>query len=204
MADQSTVEAYNKIAGEFHSRNNAPLYEELYALFASHIKSGDHILDIGCGTGRDAEELVKLGLEYTGIDASEGMLAIARGRVKAGRFILGNFYKLNFPDNTFDGFWAAASFLHAPKTDMPILLQEAKRVTKSNGIGFISLKQKTLMDEGYIKETKAGGIERYFAFYTKEEFKNILEKYAFEILSTRIKIEKDGTNWLCSIVKSKK
>ena len=147
---------------------------------------------------------MKLGLKYTGIDASEGMIAIAKNRVQAGKFLIGDFYKLNFPENTFDSFWAATSFLHVPKADISLVLQEAKRVVKPDAIGFISLKTKTIMDEGYIKEEKAGGIERYFSFYTQEEFENILKKNGFEILLATIKIEKDGTHWLCNIVKVKK
>jgi ubiquinone/menaquinone biosynthesis C-methylase UbiE len=201
MSDKPTIDAYNKIAEEFSQRNSVSIYGVEFEAFRSAIKNGNKILEIGCGTGRDAEELVKLDFDYTGIDASGGMLAIARERVKGGKFQLGDFYHLDFSDNSFDGFWAAAVFLHVPKNEIDIVLQEARRILKPDGIGFISLKQKTTMDEGYIKESKAGGIERYFAFYTMDKIANILERNKFEVLQITTQTEKDGTIWLCCLVK---
>jgi ubiquinone/menaquinone biosynthesis C-methylase UbiE len=203
MADKSTIDAYNKIAEEFHSRNSVTLYGKEYGIYKELIGKGNKILEIGCGTGRDAEELIKLGFYYTGIDASEGMLKIAQEKVKEAKFILGDFYKLDFPSESFDGFWAAASFLHVPKVEIDKVLGEAYRILKQEGIGFISLKQKTVMDEGVIKETKAGGIERYFAFYEKGEFENILERNKFEVvdITTVQENDKDITTWLCYFVR---
>lgn len=42
------------------------------------LASGASILDIGCGTGRHAVELAKQGYKVTGVDLSEGMLAVAQ------------------------------------------------------------------------------------------------------------------------------
>ena len=44
---------------------------------------GAAILDIGCGTGRHAVELARLGYRVTGVDISAGMLAQARKRAEA-------------------------------------------------------------------------------------------------------------------------
>lgn len=203
MADKSTIDAYNKIADEFHSRNSVTLYGREYEIYKELIGKGNKILEIGCGTGRDADQLIKLGFDYTGIDASDGMLKIAQERVREGKFKIGDFYALDFPSETFDGFWATASFLHVPKKDIDVVLSEAHRILKNGGIGFISVKQKTLMDEGIIKETKAGGIERYFAFYEKDEFKNILERDKFNVvnITTVQENDKDQTTWLCYFVR---
>src|SRR5438309_1202284 len=40
-----------------------------------------HILDLGCGTGRNTAKLVQLGARVTAVDNSSGMLARARSRV---------------------------------------------------------------------------------------------------------------------------
>ncbi len=40
----------------------------------------ERILDLGCGTGRDAEHFMARGMEVEGIDASSGMVRIARAR----------------------------------------------------------------------------------------------------------------------------
>lgn len=204
MSNKVTIDAYNKIADDYNARNTVSINKNEIKIFKSFFEHNFKILDVGCGTGRDAEELIKEGFRYTGIDASEGMLKIAQERTKDLRasFEPGDFYKLNFRDQSFDGFWAAAAFLHVPKSEIGTVLQEAKRILKDGGIGFISLKQKTVMDEGVIKEGKSGGIERYFAFYDEIGFKKILEKNHFKVLKVVMKKENDknGTIWLCFFV----
>ena len=67
-----------KLGRNFLNEIQVSIYNAEFQVFRSLVKSGNKILEIGCGTGKDAEELVKLNFDYTGIDASEGMLAIAR------------------------------------------------------------------------------------------------------------------------------
>ncbi|MCP5021687.1 MAG: class I SAM-dependent methyltransferase [bacterium] len=45
-------------------------------------KSGDEILDLGCGTGEDAVFLAKQGIRVHAVDISPGMLEVAREKVE--------------------------------------------------------------------------------------------------------------------------
>jgi ubiquinone/menaquinone biosynthesis C-methylase UbiE len=199
---QKTTETYDKIASSYSSSHFDHFWIEEFDFYKSIIK-GKKVIDLGCGAGRDAAVFVKNGFDYTGIDISEGMLKVASERVPEGKFQKMDFYKTIFPDSTFDGFWAAASFLHAPKKDIVGVLQEAKRITKNDGVGFVSVKEKKEIDEGMIEENKYGGISRYFSFYTQNEFKNILEQNGFSVLRMSTHKEDNGqrTNWLCYFVK---
>lgn len=199
---QQTKETYDKIASGFSASHFDHFWVDEFDFFKK-IVNGHKVIDIGCGAGRDAAIFVDSGFDYTGIDISEGMLKVARERVPHGKFLQTDFDNIDFPDNTFDCFWAAAAFLHTPKKEVSNNLQEAKRITKNSGIGFISLKEKTEMDEGIIHEDKYGGISRYFAFYEKDEFKQILEQNGFSIIKTTIHTEDDArkTMWLCYFVK---
>ena len=94
------------------------------------------IIDVATGTGAQAYELAKLGLDVTGVDLSPEMLAQARKKLDPSlllSFRQGDGTTMPFGDNSFDG--ASISLgLH----DMPYeigvrVLREIKRVTKRNG-----------------------------------------------------------------------
>lgn len=158
------------------------------------------MIDLGCGEGRDAIIFIQSDFDYTGVDISEGMLRIARERVSGGVFQQADFSKVNFTAGSFDGFWAAASFIHVPKKDIHTVLQEAKRVVKTGGVGFISIKEKRGTDEGMVYEDRYGGMGRYFSFYTQGEFRQILEENDYSILKCSTHAE-GKNNWLCFFVK---
>jgi SAM-dependent methyltransferase len=56
------------------------------------------VIDLGCGTGVWARELVHAGYAVLGVDISAAMIAIARKRVPAADFYLGSFLKAPLPD----------------------------------------------------------------------------------------------------------
>jgi len=69
-------------------------FEILFLIDELDLKEGDHILDIGCGTGRHSLGLAREKISVTGIDLSPDMLAVA-GRLAAEqnlkiRFIQGD------------------------------------------------------------------------------------------------------------------
>src|SRR5688500_560874 len=61
------------------------------------------LLDVACGTGRHLEAFAgDHGLECTGVDMSEPMLAIARRRNANARFLRGDMTTLDLAPDTFD------------------------------------------------------------------------------------------------------
>ncbi|HAG81458.1 MAG TPA: class I SAM-dependent methyltransferase [Cyanobacteria bacterium UBA12227] len=55
------------------------------------------VVDLGCGSGLLAQELVKAGYHVLGIDISESMIAIARARVLNAEFRIESLFKTNIP-----------------------------------------------------------------------------------------------------------
>lgn len=55
------------------------------------------LLDLGCGTGRHAIHFARMGFEVTGVDLSEHMLAIARGKARTAGVSV-NFIQSNICD----------------------------------------------------------------------------------------------------------
>lgn len=200
-----TIQAYDKSVSIYSKTHFEPFWVKEFE-FYKKIVPGKKILDIGCGAGRDAAVFVKNKFDYLGIDASEGMLKVARKRAKDGKFRNMDFYKLNFPANSFDGTWAAASLLHIPKKKIKGVLKGIKRILKPDGIGFFSFKEKNKNSkEGLIPYERNPGTFRYWSYYSKKELEDILKSIGFEIIKfmKHKEKEKDGsiTVWLCFFAK---
>lgn len=104
----------------------------------THSRTNALTLDVACGTGDMAVELLKRGCSVTGIDLSEEMLAIARKKTASANyqlstfnFQLANAEALPFDDASFDAVTSAfgvRNFVHLDKG-----LAEMARVLKSGG-----------------------------------------------------------------------
>jgi len=103
-----------------------PTYEE--ALRHVDLLPGQAVLDVGCGVGVFLELVAARGARAFGIDASEGLLDLARERVPEAELSLGDMESLPYADDTFDLVTGFNSFFFA--TDMLAALREAGRVAK--------------------------------------------------------------------------
>jgi ubiquinone/menaquinone biosynthesis C-methylase UbiE len=100
---------------------------------------GEKVLDIGSGAGLLAHEMaaeVGAAGSVDGIDPSESMLALARGRRPPDgaaeiRFVAGDACELPFADGSFDA--AVATQVYEYVQDMPAALGEAFRVLRAGG-----------------------------------------------------------------------
>ena len=96
-----------------------------------------HILDFGCGPGRDLQTFVQLGHIAIGLEGSEHAAQIAREKSHC-KVLVQDFFNLNLPENTFDGIFANASLFHIPNQLLPKVLNELRACLKPNGILFSS------------------------------------------------------------------
>lgn len=79
----STLAAYDARAQEFSLAYEAKSEPPLKALFERWLVNGASILEIGCGSGRDARWLVERGMRVLATDGSINMLTAAANRAKA-------------------------------------------------------------------------------------------------------------------------
>lgn len=126
-------------------------------------------VEIGCGDGRDAEEIVKRVGWYEGFDPSEGMLKLARQNLPDTSFVLADALSYNYPDNV-DIIFAFASLLHINKTDLKEVFNKVHLSLKPGGIFYISLKE----DDKYVEKVQKDDFgERMFYLYSPEIIKDI-------------------------------
>ena len=96
-----------------------------------------HILDFGCGPGRDLQTFTKLGHIAIGLEGSQQAAQIARMKSDC-KILVQDFFNLSLPDNTFDGIFANASLFHIPNNLLPKVLGNLWTCLKPNGILFSS------------------------------------------------------------------
>ncbi|WGH77869.1 class I SAM-dependent methyltransferase [Jannaschia ovalis] len=99
------------------------------------VGSETRLLDAGCGAGLAMRLAADLGAEVAGIDASAGLLEVARDRLPGARVEQGDLEAMPFEDDSFDVVTGFNSFQFA--ADPVAALQEARRVTKPGGKVFI-------------------------------------------------------------------
>ena len=135
--------AYDQIVLAYADRNHGTMAGNLIALaeqLVQYAGRGAHLIDVGCGTGRDMAWFEAHGLAVTGIDLSSGMLAYARGQV-SGDLLAMDMCHLGFHNARFDGAWCCASLLHVPKREASDALGEIRRVLKSDSMLIVSLQE---------------------------------------------------------------
>jgi SAM-dependent methyltransferase len=103
-----------------------PTYEA--ALRRVDLKSGDAVLDIGCGVGAFLRLVAERGARPSGLDASESLIAVARERLPEADLRVGEMEALPYADDTFDLVTGFNSFFFA--NDFAAALSEAQRVAK--------------------------------------------------------------------------
>jgi 2-polyprenyl-3-methyl-5-hydroxy-6-metoxy-1,4-benzoquinol methylase len=197
--EKITLASYNKHAVQWSNDHLSPGYwgDEINT-FHKYLPEG-RLLEVGCGGGRDARELIRLGYDYTGTDISAKLLAEAQKNNPSGRFEQVSLYDLNYSDK-FDSFWCAAVLLHIPKNRIGEALKAIKRNLAPGAVGFIAIKEGTgeTMEQNPTEE----GSSRLFAYWENNEFKSVLEKNGFKVLSQNYKPLSERTRWLIYYVQA--
>jgi ubiquinone/menaquinone biosynthesis C-methylase UbiE len=136
---QSIRESYDRLADEYARRifnelQQKPLDRELLSRFAAEIARGGEVCDIGCGPGHVARYLHDAGAAIFGLDISPRMLAQARQLNPDISFHEGNMMALDLQDGTLAGISAFYAIVNIPKTSLPSVFREMRRVLQPGGL----------------------------------------------------------------------
>ncbi len=165
--DSITLAFYEKHAQEYWESTVRRDLHHLYEPFLKRLAPGSHILDAGCGSGRDTKGFLERGYRVTAIDASPEMAKLATAFTGQPCVIL-SFQQMEFQEE-FDGIWACASILHVPKSEMFDVIRRFIRALKSNGYFYISLK------EGEGERVEGDG--RFYNYYTEDSFREVFANF---------------------------
>jgi SAM-dependent methyltransferase len=154
---------YDEYADHFRERTAALPMNAAYEPFLRELPRCAHILDAGCGPGRNAAAFLSHGYRVTAVDASPVMVQLARRNGVNARVM--PFQQMTFK-GVFDGIWASASLLHVPHAEIPEVLRRFARALRPQGILYVSLK------EGQSECIAEDG--RFFSYFTINEFSGSL------------------------------
>lgn len=133
-----TSDYYDRQTEAYRQRTLGCDLAPLYDAFLSRLPAGAHILDAGCGPGRDTLAFLGRGFRVTAIDASAAMVDLAT-RVTGQPARLLPFQHIEL-EGAFDGIWANASLLHVPSREIDDVLRRLARALVPGGLLHASVK----------------------------------------------------------------
>jgi SAM-dependent methyltransferase len=169
-----TIDAYERSAKECVARWNRrrhrrpPLLVEWLQCFPT----GARLLDLGCGGGKDADDLDRRGYRVVGLDRTSALLLMGRRRYPLLPLIRADLRYLPFQAMSFDGLWAAASLMHLPKPEARRILADLCKLVRP-GV------KSRLVTDGWVPG-------RYFARWKKEELARAVRGAGWTILELKI------------------
>ena len=124
---------YAKIAETYDSVEFRPVVTRVL----QHAPERGTLLDLGCGSGRDAAFYLELGYDVTALDGSRAMLGEAARRHPelADRLVHHELpAPLPFESDTFDLVISMAVIMHLKVEEVPATFGEMRRVTRPGGV----------------------------------------------------------------------
>ena len=179
----NTLDYYNKNSEEyFNSTLNVDM-TNTYKPFLKLVPKGGKILDLGCGSGRDSMNFMKLGYEVTAVDGAKE-LAKKASVLLGNEVIVSTFEELELKEK-FHGIWACASLLHIKREDLKTVLNNLYNNLEDNGVFYMSFK--------YGEKEYVDDKNRYFNCFTDKSIISFInENTKYNILGLYITEDKLG------------
>ena len=194
-SNQYTLNYYNTTAQAFTASTIKVVFTEIQSTFLSYLPPRSHILDFGCGSGRDTKYFLAQGHQVDATDGSEELCKIA-GEYTGIPVKQMLFEELDGVEE-YDGIWACASILHVAKAQLPEILQKMTTATKKGGIIYASFKY------GDFEGEKNG---RFFTYLTEGSFEELIKdipelKIEKMWTSTDVRADRADEMWLNIILR---
>lgn len=162
----NTLKYYAKNTEEFIASTLEADMSKTHEKFLSLLPKGAHILDLGCGSGRDSLCFLQKGFQVTAVDGSEELAKFASELI-GQEVIVSDFKDLVLPTASFDAIWASASLLHVHSEALPGILAKVIDLAKPGAIFYMSFKYGDY-------EGERGG--RYYTDLNEARFADLMQK----------------------------
>lgn len=191
---KKTRQTYQQIASVYaQAHQQRDQMADQLARFASLVKPGGLVFDVGCGPGLDTVVLQQHGLTAVGLDYTWEMMQTGRNEYGiVVPFVQADMRHLPLRGNL-DGLWVCASLLHLERADVLPTVRHFHRLLKPDGILYLSVKLGH--GEKWVSSSYGLPHPRYFTFWQPKALDHLLETAAFHIIDGWQEPGKQG-HWL--------
>lgn len=190
-----TLDYYNQCA-EMYSETTLNIeFDSKREMLLKYLESGAHILDLGCGSGRDSKAFINQGYRVTAMDGSKELCKIASENI--GQEVSCQLFHELSDINTYDAVWACASLLHLPTNELKEVIKKVEQALKKDSYFYASFKY------GEFEGERDG---RYFNDFTEASFNQLLIEFPhLEIqevnVTTDVILGREDVSWLNVVMK---
>jgi ubiquinone/menaquinone biosynthesis C-methylase UbiE len=176
---------YDAIAKEYGEaftgeHEKKPKDREILRRFSKEIGTRRPVWDLGCGPGQTSKYLTDLGVEISGLDISEEIIAQARKIHPDIHFQKGNMLELELGNGCIAGIVAFYAIVHFTGKQVGTAFREIFRVLQPGGIFLLTfhIGEQTI----HIDEFLGKKIDIDFMFFSTDFITDCLRDRGFEII----------------------
>jgi cyclopropane fatty-acyl-phospholipid synthase-like methyltransferase len=197
MKNDLTINYYNEKTQDFIDSTVNVDFTATQDKFINKLQTGCHILDFGCGSGRDSKYFVDKGFQVTAIDGSIELCKFASELT--GLEVKQMYFQDLCDVEVYDAIWACSSILHLPYSDLKDVMLKMIVALKQDGIIYTSFKY------GNSEGMRNG---RYFTDMDNAKFDDFISQYpnitVEELWVTGdVRPERSNEQWLNVILRKK-
>lgn len=190
-----TLNYYNQYAQVYNETTLNIAFDKKREFLLKYLNPKSHILDLGCGSGRDSKAFLQQGYKVTAIDGSKELCKIASENI--GQEVNCQLFHELTDVETYDAVWACASLLHLSTVELKDTLKIVARTLKNDGYFYASFKY------GEFEGEREG---RFFNDFTEDSFQILLTTIPhLMIIETEVTTDvipgRENVSWLNIIMK---
>lgn len=152
---------------------------DLHTVLKSSFKPGSTLLELGCGSGRDAAFMMKQGFKMI---ASDGAASMVEETLRHHPELSGNVYTIQIPDElsgepgSLDGIFSIATLMHLSRQDIEDTILKIKSLLISKGRFLFSVP----IQRDDTEKNEFDRKKRRFTALTKDGWQDMCKKHGFE------------------------
>ena len=199
---EKTLLYYKNNAKYLSQRYESAKVDNIHSLLLSTFPSKSYLLEIGCGSGRDASFMYQNNYDVLAIDGSREMIDEAK---RCHPELADKLKVVKIPDElhtepaSFDGVYSIATLMHLEKYDIDKTIEKIANIMKLGAkfLFSVSIQRDDVDDQG--KDDKG----RHFTIMSKDEWVVLCEKYGFTLRQSVVNgdgLDRDGIIWLTCVM----